>query len=122
MRFLLDVHISTSIAKALADQHEVTRAALAYPTWSDTALLRLAVDQRMIVVTEDSDFSDLVYAHSLPSPPAIIYIRCDPAEQANMAERIIEVVAAGRLMGHMAVIKRSTVRYRPLPNSGVDNA
>jgi predicted nuclease of predicted toxin-antitoxin system len=116
LRFLLDVHIAAVIARALeAEGHDVVRAAVDHATWSDTKLLALAVEEERIVVTEDSDFSDLIYAWGVPPPPAIIYIRCEPEEQPAMAGRVIETLASGRLHGHMAVIRPSSSRYRPLP-------
>ncbi|HEX9965005.1 MAG TPA: DUF5615 family PIN-like protein [Allosphingosinicella sp.] len=69
MRFLLDVHIANAIARALeAEGHDVVRAAVAHATWSDPDLLTLAVREDRIIVTEDSDFSDLIYAVGMPRP------------------------------------------------------
>jgi len=116
LRFLLDVHIAASIARALeAEGHDVVRAAADHATWSDTELLALAVQEERIIVTQDSDFSDLIYAWGMPPPPAIIYIRCEPEAQPAMAGRVIETLASGRLDRHMAVIRPSSSRYRPLP-------
>jgi len=116
LRFLLDVHISTSLANALSNEgHDVLRAALAQGNWPDADLLRLAVAEARILVTQDSDFSDLVFACSAPSPPAILYIRCEPEDQPAMAGRVLEILDFARLNGHMVVIRRSSTRYRPLP-------
>ena len=116
MRFLLDVHIANAIARALeAEGHDVVRAAVAHATWSDPDLLTLAVREDRIIVTEDSDFSDLIYAVGMPPPPAIIYIRCEPEMQPAMVGRVIDTLASGRLNRHMAVIRPSSSRYRPLP-------
>jgi predicted nuclease of predicted toxin-antitoxin system len=118
LKFLLDVHIGMAIARALEAQgYPVLRAALAHATWTDEELLALAVREDLIVVTEDSDFSDLVYAQGAPPPPAIIYIRCEPASQPAMVERVLETLASGRLDSHMAVIRPASSRYRPLPVS-----
>ncbi|MGZ8284615.1 MAG: DUF5615 family PIN-like protein [Allosphingosinicella sp.] len=123
MRFLLDVHIAKAIAKALeVEGHDVVRAALDHATWSDADLLALAVRDERIIVTEDSDFSDLIYAFGMPPPPAIIYIRCEPEAQPAMAGRVIDTLASGRLNHHMAVIRPSSSRYRPLPRESDPNA
>jgi uncharacterized protein with PIN domain len=61
LRFLLDVHIGMAIARALEAQgYQVFRAALAHATWTDEELLALAVREDLVIVTQDSDFSDLV--------------------------------------------------------------
>ena len=122
MRFLLDVHIAKAIATAVgAEGHDVVRAALDYPTWSDADLLGLAVREERIIVTEDSDFSDLIYAWGMPPPPAIIYIRCEPETQPAMVGRVIDTLASGRLNRHMAVIRPNSSRYRPLPRESNSN-
>jgi predicted nuclease of predicted toxin-antitoxin system len=36
-------------------------------------LLELAVCRQRIVITQDSDFTDLVYAFGKPAPPSILY-------------------------------------------------
>ena len=116
MKLLLDVHIAAAIARALEENgHEVIRAALDHGTWTDDELLDLAVREGRFIVTEDRDFSDLIYAHGVPPPPGIIYIRCEPAAQPTMAARVLETLASGRLDRHMAVIRPSSTRYRPLP-------
>jgi predicted nuclease of predicted toxin-antitoxin system len=122
LKFLLDVHIGMAIARALEAQgYHVLRAALAHATWTDEDLLALAVREELVIVTEDSDFSDLVYAQGAPPPPAIVYIRCEPAAQPNMVDRIVETLASGRLEGHMAVIRPASSRYRPLPEVSSSN-
>jgi predicted nuclease of predicted toxin-antitoxin system len=116
LKFLLDVHIAGAIARALLDEgHDIIRAAVDHATSTDTELLALAVREERIVITQDSDFSDLIYAWGVPPPPAIIYIRCEPEEQPAMSARVIETLASGRLHRHMAVIRPSSSRYRPLP-------
>jgi predicted nuclease of predicted toxin-antitoxin system len=116
LKFLLDVHIGMAIARALEAQgYQILRAALAHATWTDEELLALAVREDWIIVTEDSDFSDLVYAQGAPPPAAIIYIRCEPAAQPSMVGRILETLASGRLERHMAVVRPANSRYRPLP-------
>jgi predicted nuclease of predicted toxin-antitoxin system len=123
LRFLLDVHISTRIARTLHDAgHDVVRAALLDPTAPDRELLALAVAEQRVVVTQDSDYSDLIFAWGCPPPLGIIYIRCSPAEQPGIAERVMETIAAARLEGHIAVVTPATTRYRLLPKVANDHA
>ena len=77
--------------------------------------------EQRIIVTEDSDFSDLVYAFLNPAPPAIIYMRCEPEEQLEMNMRVIEILDSPRLDRHMVVIRRTGTRYRPLPEKSNDH-
>ena len=85
MRFLLDVHINTTLARLLTSNgHDVLRAALKHKRWSDEHLLALAAAEERIVVSQDSDFSELIYAFGKPAPPAVFYIRCEPEQQLDM--------------------------------------
>ena len=122
MKFLLDVHIAASIGRALgAWGHDVVRASDGYADWSDTALLDLARRDRRVVVTEDRDFSDLVYRHGVEPPPSILYLRFSPAEQPAMVERVLLVLANTPIEGNMVVIQPTSVRLRPLPQKSNDN-
>ena len=117
MRFLLDVHIATSIARALASSgHDVLRAALAHADWADADLLALAVGHNRVLVTEDRDFSDLIFRGGALAPLSVLYLRCQPEDQSLMADRILLVLENVRLEGHMVVVRPASFRLRPFPN------
>ena len=116
MRFLLDVHIGLRIAQTLVDAgHEVLRAALACPMASDVEHIKRARSEDRILISEDSDFTDLIFAHGHVAPPALIYIRCDPSEQQQIARVLLEVIEDKRLAGHVAVVTAEQVRFRRFP-------
>ena len=122
MRFLLDVHIATSVARALVDTgHDVTCASDRHGTASDAFLLDLAVREKRIIVTEDRDFSDLIYRDGASPPSAVLYLRFDPTIQPDMVERVLLVLENTTIDGYMVVIQRTSVRYRPLPGKTNDN-
>lgn len=116
MRFLLDVHMNTTLARLLVSAgHDVLRAALAHKRWSDERLLALARADGRIIVSQDSDFSELIYFHGKPAPPAVLYIRCEPEQQIEMNVRVLQVLETAGFDGHMVVIEPENTRYRPLP-------
>ena len=116
MRFLLDVHIGLHIAQTLGDAgHDVLRAALACPTASDLEHIERARAEDRILISEDSDFTDLIFAHGHAAPPALIYIRCEPFEQKLIAQVLLEVIEDQRLAGHVAVVTAEQVRFRRFP-------
>ena len=122
MRFLLDVHINTSLAGLLiAEGHDVLRAAIGYNRWSDEQLLDLAVAQERIIVSQDSDFSELIYGFGKAAPPAVLYIQCEPEQQLEMNGRVLEILAMGGFDGHMVVVRATNQRYRPLPKRSNDH-
>ncbi len=118
MRFLLDVHIGRRIAQALTDAgHDVMRAALVCPTASDVEHIGRARAEDRVLISEDSDFSDLIFAQGHVAPPALIYIRCEPFEQDAIAQALLEVIEDDRLAGHVAVVTTTQVRFRRFPET-----
>jgi predicted nuclease of predicted toxin-antitoxin system len=116
LKFLLDVHIGLRIAQALTDAgHDVLRAALVCPTDSDAEHIERARAEDRILISEDSDFSDLIFAMGHEAPPALIYIRCDPFEQEAIIKALLEVIEDDRLAGHVAVVTTNQVRFRRFP-------
>jgi predicted nuclease of predicted toxin-antitoxin system len=116
LKFLLDVNIGRTVANALTDDgHDVARAALLYPTWEDRRLLALAVTEGRVVISQDSDFTDLIFAHAAVPPPGLIYLRSEPQNQPAMAAQILGVVNDERLIGHIAVVTETQTRFRPFP-------
>lgn len=123
MRFLLDVHVGLSLARALsAEGHDVVHAGISYPEWTDSALLDLAVREERVLVTEDRDFSDLIFAHGAKAPPAIIYIRCEPTDQQEMIPRVIALLDFEPVLNNMIVLRPASTRYRPFPGKTRHNA
>jgi predicted nuclease of predicted toxin-antitoxin system len=117
LNFLLDVHISTGIARALVDAgHSVLRAALAFPTAPDAELIQIALNENRIIITEDSDFTALIFTGASQPPPGLIYIRCEPEDQLEMADRVLEVLEMPSMMGHVATLTKTNVRFRALPD------
>jgi predicted nuclease of predicted toxin-antitoxin system len=116
LKFLLDVNVGTTIAEAVAgDGHDVVRVSLLTPRAEDSAILAQAVEEGRVLISYDSDFTDLIYRDGEPAPPAIIYIRFQPADVAALAPRILDVVANEGLQGHMVVIGPRETRRRPFP-------
>lgn len=116
MKFLLDVNISRRIASMLTDTgHDVTRAAITLPTATDAEILEVAIAEQRLVVTQDSDFSELIFAHGHPPPPAVLYIRCPPAEQPAIADRLLAAINDEPLIGHLVVVTPRENRHRPFP-------
>jgi len=123
LKFLLDVHIGLHIAHTLTDDgHDVLRAALVCPTASDVEHIERARNEDRILISEDSYFTDLIFALGHVPPPALIYIRCDPFEQRQIATVLLEVIKDKRLAGHVAVVTAEQVRFRrfPAPSNKVD--
>ena len=93
----------------------MVRAALLYANLDDEQLLKIAVAEKRIIITQDSDFGDLIYAFGKAAPPAVLYLRCEPEQLPAMVDRVLETLDSERFDGHMSVIRPGDTRYRPLP-------
>ena len=116
MKFLLDVNVGTTIAEALREAgHDVVRTALLAPQAADTLMLAWAVSEERVLVTYDSDFTDLIFRDNAKPPPALVYIRDEPIELAVLASRIVTLVGSGLLPNHILVVGETDVRQRKFP-------
>ena len=74
MRFLADESCDFSVVRALRNAgHEVTAVAEISPRAEDTEVLRLAFREEKILLTEDKDFGQLVFAHSKKTRGVIFF-------------------------------------------------
>jgi predicted nuclease of predicted toxin-antitoxin system len=116
LKFLLDVNVGTTIAEALTGAgHEVIRVGLLTPRKQDGDILAWAVREDRILVSYDSDFTDLIYRDGMAPPPAVLYIRFEPPDLGPLALRIVDLVRNELLLGHMVVIGPVETRTRPFP-------
>jgi predicted nuclease of predicted toxin-antitoxin system len=114
LKFLCDANIGSTIARAMSGHgYDVERAIHVMPDAKDEILLAYAVAQQRVLVTCDSDFGELVFHKRLPPPPAIIYIRFEPDQVADIVPRLMPLLDFDALRDHMIVIGTENVRRRP---------
>jgi len=116
LKFLLDANVGSTIAQALLDAgHDVVRAALAFPDASDVSILATALAEDRILITADRDFGRLVFQHEADQPQAIIYIRFEPDQIADIVPRLMPLLDDPELKGHLTVVGHENTRRRPFP-------
>lgn len=122
MRFLLDVNVGSTIAKALISAgHDVQRVALLDPRAADPDVLSLAYADQRILITYDRDFGELIFVRPTLLPPAVIYIRYEPEDVAETVCRLLPLLDFDHLSGHMTVIDPRRTRRTPFPTGSNDN-
>lgn len=73
MRLLADENIEREFVDLLREMgHDVAWGQDVHPQWPDPRVLALAVNEGRVLVTEDKDFGELVYARGLV-PIGIIF-------------------------------------------------
>lgn len=84
---------------------------------SDDAVLELAHEQQRIVLTEDRDFGQLVFAFESPNRSGVVYIRCPEWARSELPERIASLIRryGSDLSRSFVVWTPRHVRVRSLP-------
>jgi predicted nuclease of predicted toxin-antitoxin system len=117
MRFLADESCDFAIVRALrAAGHEVLAVAEAAPSAGDPDVLRLALGERRILLTEDKDFGGFVFAHGHRAH-AVLLLRYPRSVRGFIASEVVRLVAeqGDRLLGCFVVIRPGRIRITRPP-------
>ncbi len=92
MKFLSDESCDQNVVRALrAAGHDVLDVSAIAPTVEDGVVMALAHDEARILLTEDRDFGQLVYAYG-GQTAGIVYMRVKGPERRSLGARIVAVV------------------------------
>jgi predicted nuclease of predicted toxin-antitoxin system len=112
MRFLADESCDFSVVRALRSvDHDVIAIAEVSPREEDDAVMERAVRDRRILITEDKDFGQLVYAN-MQRTGGVIFIRFPGHARRSLADTVVKVVRqrGQRLIGSFTVLQPGRVR------------
>ncbi len=114
MRFLVDESTGTAVAQYLRGQgHEVVVVSEVMPQAQDVEILHKAVDEELIVITNDKDFGDLVY-RSGEGHAGILLLRLRDESAANRVHVVKTVLEThgDAVVGNFVVATESHTRIR----------
>lgn len=114
MNFLADESCDFSVARALRDDgHDVLAVAERMPGAPDTEVIELAVREHRILLTEDKDFGQLVFA-AAHTAAAVILIRYPSRPRRTLPAIVVDVVRhyGETLVGGFVVIQPGRVRVQ----------
>jgi predicted nuclease of predicted toxin-antitoxin system len=117
LRFLADESCDFLVVRALrAVGYDVAAVAELSPRAPDADVIALAVKEQRVLLTEDKDFGQLVFAANRESG-GVILIRYPSTQRARLADVIVGlVIAEGRsLRGTFAVLQPGRVRLTRSP-------
>ena len=118
MRFLADESFDFRLVRALqAHGHDVITVSDHAPAADDATVMRLAVSENRVLLTEDKDFGWLVYVSGMPAC-GVILLRCPEAKRNEMQRKLAELVSthAVELGTAFVVVTPDKARFSKLPN------
>ena len=112
MRFVADESCDFAVVRALQSVgHDVLAVADVSPRIGDDEVLKLARDDRRVLLTEDTDFGELVYAEGLRSSGVILF-RFPATARRPMAAAALDTVnrLGDKLSSRFTVVQPGRVR------------
>lgn len=85
------------------------------PSISDEQVIAVAIANRQIILTLDSDYGEIIFRYQHPEPPAVIYFRDKGDNSLFAGETLLLLLRANELRfeNTFTVIEKSSIRKRP---------
>ena len=112
MRFVADESCDFAVVRALRGAaHDVVAVAEASPCLADDKVLEMARDNGRILLTEDKDFGELIYAARQKSC-GVILLRFPAHARSSMPDAVLEAVdrLGARLSSRFTVVQPGRIR------------
>lgn len=86
------------------------------PGIADVEVLERAVKERLLLLTFDRDYGELIYRRNLAPPPGIVFFRFTPVHPSEPAEILKKFLDQPEISssGKFTILERERVRQRPL--------
>jgi len=92
MRFLADENCDFTVVRALrAAGHDVLCVSEITPRAEDSEVIKLADDEKRILLTEDKDFGQLVYSHGQKTL-GVIFLRFPTSARRQISRDVVNLV------------------------------
>jgi hypothetical protein len=119
MRFLADESCDFSVVRALrAVDHDVVAVTESNPGAEDEHVIDLAARDGRIVLTEDKDFGQLVYADKRATG-GVLFIRFPAAARTGLPKAVVDFVKrrGSEILGRFVVVQPGRVRIGKPPRT-----
>jgi predicted nuclease of predicted toxin-antitoxin system len=96
--------------------HHVVSIIQEAPGGKDEDILKRAHTERLIILTFDRDYGELIYRHQALPPAGVVYFRFAPATPSEPAEILLNVMDKADLsvIGKFTIVERNRIRQRSL--------
>ncbi|MGF1614852.1 MAG: DUF5615 family PIN-like protein [Gammaproteobacteria bacterium] len=112
MRFLADESCDFAVVRALRSAgHDVVAVRDTDPGAPDEAVIGLALQESRVLLTEDKDFGQLVFASAAGSA-GVIFIRFPASARRAMAQTVVQLIEshAQKVAGRFVVVQPGRIR------------
>lgn len=112
VRLLLDESIGIRVYSKLKQMgFDVVSAIHSMRGAGDEEIIRKAMDEKRIIVTNDKDFGWLAYLHK---PPGVVLLRLKDERTENKVKIIIHIIEKyrGNILGNILVASEKKIRIR----------
>ena len=117
MRFLADECCDKGVVRALrASGYDVLSVSDISPRAGDLDVIRLAVHEKRILLTEDKDFGQLVFAHG-QKIMGVIFLRFPTSARRQILKEVLRLVKqqGEKLAGSFVTVQPGRVRISRVP-------
>ncbi|MEW6686205.1 MAG: DUF5615 family PIN-like protein [Candidatus Edwardsbacteria bacterium] len=117
LKILADENVDYRIINELVDRgFEVISVLKNYKGASDKEVLELARKENTLLLTEDSDFGEWIFAYGERNV-GVIFLRYKSEEMENTCRSVVRVLFeyGSSLYGKFVVISESKIRVREIP-------
>jgi predicted nuclease of predicted toxin-antitoxin system len=93
--------------------HHVISISEIYAGIADEEVIKIAVEQNLIILTFDKDYGEIIFRYKYPKPPSVVYFKfkgSDPLYAGNTLLKNIEQLLA--LENHFTIIDDKNIRHR----------
>jgi len=96
--------------------HNVTSVLEEASGAKDIEVLKRAHREKLIVLTFDRDYGELIYRHKQFTAGGIVYFRFDPRTPEEPAKILLTIIEEEKVVlpGRFTIIERGRIRQRPM--------
>ncbi|MDM7922722.1 MAG: DUF5615 family PIN-like protein [Pyrinomonadaceae bacterium] len=115
--FLADEHIPFATIRKLREAgFTVVSVSEEYTSATDEAILQIANERSLVILTNDSDFGDLIFRDNLPFTSGLIYFRLEQFRPEEMSQLLLMHIRelGSEFENRFSIISRRKFRQRRL--------
>ncbi|MEK6943000.1 MAG: DUF5615 family PIN-like protein [Nanoarchaeota archaeon] len=116
IRFIVDENVDFPVVNYLRRKgYSTSSIAEDYPSLEDIKILKIAADEKRVLLTNDKDFGNLVFKEKLKSSGLILLRLGNQSSSAKInALEIIIKNYSDKLLGNFIVISEDKIRIRKI--------